>query len=97
MELLKLKHLECYIATFELNYRNFEWLPQRHQLTTTFHFTIEEVFETLDTEDLDMSTAHSIIDPIVNRNFGSTFHHKNLPNQRQCVYKNKTQKYQPRS
>ena len=23
MELLKLKHLECYIATFELNYRNF--------------------------------------------------------------------------
>ena len=24
MELLKLKHLECYIATFELNYRNFE-------------------------------------------------------------------------
>ena len=34
------------MTTFELNYSRFEQLPQRHQLSTKFHFTIEEVFET---------------------------------------------------
>ena len=28
--------------------------PQRKQLTTTFKFTIEEIFETLDAVDVDM-------------------------------------------
>ena len=52
MELLKLKHLQQYMSIFELEYIHFERIPQRHQLTTTFHFTIEEVFETLKTDNV---------------------------------------------
>ena len=35
------------MTTFELEYRKFKQLPQRHQLSTTFQSKIEEVFETL--------------------------------------------------
>ena len=49
------------MTIFELYYRKFERLPQRHQLSTIFNYTIEEVFETLETVDVDMSTAHYII------------------------------------
>ena len=61
--------------TFELQYRNFERDPQRHQISTTFQCTIEEVFETLEKSDVEVSTPHSTIDPIYSRNFGNTFHH----------------------
>ena len=61
MELSKLKYLQWYITTFELDYRNFESLPQIHQLYTIFNSTIEKVFETLETSDLYMSKSHSII------------------------------------
>ena len=33
------------MTTFELKYKYFEQNLQRHQLSTTFYFTIEEVFE----------------------------------------------------
>ena len=37
------------------------------------HFKIEEVFETLETVYVYMSTFYYIIDPVANRNFGITF------------------------
>ena len=55
----KLKHLQRYMITFELEYRKFELNPQRHQLSTTFQLTIEEVFGTLEIEDVYTTTAHS--------------------------------------
>ena len=55
------------------------------------------VFETLETADIDISTAHSVIEPIANRNFGNTFHHQNGPNQRQHIHKNTSQQCQSRS
>ena len=61
MELSKLKHLQLYMTNSELYYRNFERLPQIHQLSTIFNSTIEEVFETLETSDVYISTAHSMI------------------------------------
>ena len=39
---------------FELDHRNIECLPKIHQLSTTFTPKIEEVFETLETADIDM-------------------------------------------
>ena len=41
MELSKLKHLQRYMTNFEPDYRNFERLPQIHQLSTKFNYTIE--------------------------------------------------------
>ena len=52
MELSKVKHIQFGMTTFELDYRNFEWIPQLHQLSTTLQSTIKEVFETLETEDV---------------------------------------------
>ena len=54
--------------TFELDYIKFERLPQIHKLSTIFQSTIEEVFDTLETVDVGRSTAHSMIEPIVNQN-----------------------------
>ena len=87
MKLSKLKHIKRYMTTFELYCINFECLPKRQQLSTIFNYTIEEVSETLKIVYVDMSTAHSMIEPIVNRNFGNTFHHQNGPNQ--CRHINK--------
>ena len=71
------------MTSFELKYKSLEQKPQIHQLLTTFYFTLEQVFETLETSDIDMLKKHSIIEPIFNRNFGNNFRHQNLPNQRQ--------------
>ena len=57
-ELSKLKHLQHYMTTFELEYRKFAWNPQRHKLSNTFQFTIEEVFESLETSDVYMKTSN---------------------------------------
>ena len=59
---------------------------------------MELVFETLETEDVDMTTIRSpnMIDPIVNRNFVNTFNHHNDPNQRQHVHTHISQQYQSR-
>ena len=73
MEFSKLKHLQCYITAFEIEYRTFELNPQRQQLSTTFQFTIEEVFETLEKGYVNMTTFHSVIDPIVNVNLEMPF------------------------
>ena len=78
---------------FELDYRKFEHLPQIHQLSTTFTYTTEEVFETLQKVDIDTISSHSTIEAIVNRNFVNTFQHQNVPNQRQHTHK-KSQLYQ---
>ena len=54
MELSKFKHIQCYTTTFELDHRKIEYTPKIHQLSTIFQYTIGEVFETLETADLDM-------------------------------------------
>ena len=36
MEMSKLKHVQRYVTTFELDYRKFEHLPQIQQLSTIF-------------------------------------------------------------
>ena len=94
MEFSELKHLQRYTTTFELDYRKIERNPHRHQLSTTFYFTIEEVFETPEVEDVDRSTSYSMIYDIVNRNCGNNFHHQNVTNQHQHVRKPTYQQYQ---
>ena len=59
LEILKLNHLQYYRNTFQLEYINFERKPQRNQFSTTFQFTIQEVFETLETANVDTKTANS--------------------------------------
>ena len=81
------------MTNFELNYKKIERLPQRHQLSTIFKYTIGEVLETIETEDVDTSTSRSIIEPILNHNFDNTFQHQNGPNQRQHIHKNTIQHY----
>ena len=80
--------------TFELDYRYSEWPPKRHKLSTIFQSTIEEVFEILEKENLDLSTSDSIIEPIVNQDYGNTFHHQNGPNHLQPIHKNTSRQYQ---
>ena len=58
----------------------FEYKTQRNQLFIKLTPKMEEIFETLETADIDMNTPHSIIEPIVNRNFGYIFQHHNGPN-----------------
>ena len=69
------------MTPFELGYTNFERLPQICKLSTTFTSTIEEVFETLETADTETTSSHSMIEPIVNRNFGNKIQHENGSNQ----------------
>ena len=61
------------------------------------HFAIKEFFEALETDNVDMLKIHYMIEPIVNRNFGNTFHRHNGPNQCERFHKNTCQKYQNRS
>ena len=83
---------------FELDYRNFERLPQRNQLSTIFNSKIEEIFEILEIEYIYIyiTKSHYMIEPIVNWNFGNKFQHQNGPNQRQNTQKNTIQQYQTR-
>ena len=81
MKLSKTKHLQCYMNKFELEYRNIMRLPQIIHLSTTFLLILKSVFETIETVYVEMSTAHSMIGPIVYRNFDNTCHHQNGPNQ----------------
>ena len=68
-------------------------MPQSDQIKHTFDKSIEHTFETLDTAEIYMNTYHSMIEPIINRNFGNTFHHHNGKNKRQHTNKNSSQKY----
>ena len=54
MEILKLKDLQRYMTSFELNFGKFERQPQRDQLSIIFRPSIEIIFETLETADIDM-------------------------------------------
>ena len=94
MEMTKWKHLQRYMTPYKIYYREFECQTQSHQLSTASTSTIEEVFETLDTVDIDMESSHSMIEPIFNRNFSNTFQHQNEPNQRQLIHKHTGQQYQ---
>ena len=94
MEMSKLKHLHRYMDSFEIYFKRFERQLQSNQLSIIFNTSIELIFETLETADIDMNLSHSIIEPIVNKNFLNTFHHQNGPNQLQHTNKNYIQKYQ---
>ena len=97
MELSKLKHLQRYRTPFELDYRRFDRQKQIQQLSITFSPKIEEIFETLETADIDITSSHSIIETIVNRNFANTLQHQNGPIQRQQTHKNTSQQHQYRN
>ena len=62
----------------EMYHRKFERNPQRRQLSIHFETTMEQVFETLETANIDTTTIYSpnMVKPIVNRNFENTFHHQ---------------------
>ena len=94
MELSNLKHLQCYMNSFEIDFRRFESQPQSYQLSITFTPSMEIIFETLETVDINMNPYHLMIKPIVNRNFGNTLHHQNGSNQRQPTNKNFSPQYQ---
>ena len=70
------------------NFRRFERQPQKYQLYTTFNPSIEIIFETLETSDIDINPSNLMIYPIINRDFWNTFHHQNEQNQRQQSNKN---------
>ena len=83
MAISKLKQLQRYLTSFEIYYRKFERKPQRHQLSIEFDVTMEQVFETLEIADIDMTNTSSptMVETIFNRNFVNTFHHQNGTNQ----------------
>ena len=82
-----MKHLQRYITPIELDYRKFERLQQSHKISNVFTSTIEENFETLETSDIDITSSHSMIEPIFSHNFSNTFQHQNGPNQPQYIQK----------
>ena len=88
MELSKLKHIQRYMNSFEIEFRRFGRQPQSDQLSIIFTPKVEEIFETLETADIDMYPSHSMIEPIVKNNFENTFQHQNGPNRRQHTHKN---------
>ena len=47
MEASKLNRLQCYMTSFELEYRKIKRKPKKHQLNNIFKFTMERLFETL--------------------------------------------------
>ena len=96
MELSKLKHLQIYMTIYEPDDNFFECIPQSHHISTAFTSTIEEVFENIETTDIDMTSSHSMIEPIVNRDFGNQFQHQNGTNQHQHIHKNTNKQYEQR-
>ena len=97
MDISKLKHLQRCITPFDLDYRRFERQPQSQQLPLPFTPKIEEIYEILETSDLYMTPSHSMIEPIVRRNFVNTLHYHNVPNQRQPAHKTTSQQHQHRN
>ena len=55
---------------------------------------MEVILETLEKLDIDMNPSNSMIEPIVNRNFGNKLKHQNGPNKRQHTNKNTSHQYQ---
>ena len=94
MELSKLKNIQHYITSFEIDSRRFERQPQSDQLSIIFTPSMAVIFETLEAAYIEMNPSHSMIETIVNSNFGNTFQHQNATNQHQHTNKNNSQKYQ---
>ena len=88
-----MKHIQHYMNYFQLDFRRFERQPQSEQFSIIFTPPMELIFETTDTDDIEMNPSHSMIDPIVIRNFGNKFHHKNGPNQCQHINKKPSRQY----
>ena len=93
-ELSNLKHPQLYMTFYDLEYRRFERQPQSNQLYLTFTPKLEEIFETIETADININSYQSLIEPIIDRNFKNTFQHHNGPNKRQHTHKNTSQQYQ---
>ena len=55
---------------------------------------MEVILETLETLGIDMNPSHSIIEPIVNNNFGNKLQHQIGTNQSQHTNKNTSHQYQ---
>ena len=87
MEMSKLKQIQRYTTSFELDFGKFEHQPQSDQLSIIFTPSIELIFKTLETAEIDLNPHHSMIDPIFNRKFENTCHHQNGPNQHQHTKK----------
>ena len=75
MELSNLKHLQCYMTSFYIGVRLLERQPQKYQLSIIFTTPMEIILETLETLYIDMNPSHSMIEPIVNNNFGNKLKH----------------------
>ena len=94
MELSNLEHLQIYMNSFQLDFIRFERHPQSYQLYIIFNPSMELILENTQTADIDMNPYHSMIEHIINRNFGNKLHHQNGQNQRQHTNKNDIHKYQ---
>ena len=94
MELSNMKHLQCYMTSFYIDFRLLEHQPQKYQLSIIFTPSMEVILETLEKLDIDMNPSHSMIEPIVNNNLGNKLQHHNGPNQRQHTNKNTSHQYQ---
>ena len=94
MKLSKFKHLQCYMTSFDIEFRRFDRQPQSNQLSIIFIASMEVIFETIGTAYIYMNPSHLTIKLIVNRNFGNTFHHHNGFNKSQHTNKHTSQKYQ---
>ena len=97
MGLSKWKHLKRYMTPFELDYRRFERQPQIQQLSLILTPKIDGRFETLETTYIYINLSHSMIEPILNKNFVNTSQHQNGLNQRQHTHKNTSQQHKQRN
>ena len=91
MEMSKLRHIQQYITSFELDFRRFEYHLQSYQLYIIFTPSMGGISENIETSDIYMNPSHSIIGAIFNSSFGNTLQHQNGPNQRQHTNKNTSQ------
>ena len=58
IELSKLKHIQQYINSFELDFIWFEYQPQTDQLSEIFTPSMEDIFDTLKTADININPSH---------------------------------------
>ena len=87
MELSNMKHIQQCMTSFEIEFGKFERQPLSDQLSNIFTPITEEIFGTIETADIDMNPSHSMVESVVNRNFGNKFQNQNGPNQRQHTHK----------
>ena len=80
----------------KIEYENLEQNLQRQELSSIFLLLNEELFENLETTNVDISTANFIIEHFSNKKVGNTCHYQNGPNQRQHIHKTTARQYQSR-